>query len=64
VSYIPDPHHDAAVELALRLNEEWARKQTAADRLYDGGFYRLQRALGRVGGSTKPCGDPQREEIK
>ena len=59
--YAPDPNHDAAVQIALEMNESYGRKMAAADRLQDAGFYRVQRAFGRVPASWKPCGAPQRD---
>lgn len=59
--YTPDPNHDAAVQIALQINESYGRKMAAADRLQDAGFYRVQRALGRVVASAKPCGEPRRD---
>jgi hypothetical protein len=59
--YFPDPNHDRAVEIALEMNERYGRKSAAADRIYDRSFYRIQRALGRIEASAKPCGEPTRE---
>jgi len=60
--YQRDPNHDAAVQIALAMNERLGRKLDASDRL-DRGYYRMQRALGTVAPNAKPCGEPQKEEI-
>jgi hypothetical protein len=57
--YERDPNHDRALQAYLELNESRARAQAAADRLYDRGFYGLQRALATVSPNFKPCGDAQ-----
>ena len=59
--YQPDPNHDAAVQLALAMNERLGRTLDACDRQFDRGYYRVQRALATVAPDSKLCGEPQKE---
>jgi hypothetical protein len=42
--YQPDKNHDAAVQIALAMNERLGRTLDACDRQFDRGYYRMQRA--------------------